>query len=136
MKAVAVSLFTVWVVAGCAGSFVAPDSVSVPAEPTWTNSVQGVLERHCVVCHGAHPTRGAPDTLRLDLYESTPVALGAADAAALIAQRVSDGSMPPGDYFNWRSPKPGKRVPPGEGLGLGPNDTEILRRWAAAGAPK
>ena len=103
---------------GCS-SFAVPDSETVPDTPTWENSVQQVFANHCVVCHGEHPNRGAPDYFRLDVYESTGDRTGAADMAAAAYYQVAGGAMPPGI-----------------GAQLGPNDTEILKRWMENGAPK
>ena len=99
-------------------SFAVPDSETVPDTPTWENSAKQVFANHCVVCHGERANRGAPDYFRLDVYESTGDRAGAADMAAAAYFQVAGGEMPPG-----------------AGAELGPNDTEILKRWMENGAP-
>jgi cytochrome c5 len=102
---------------GACGGFAVPDSPSVPDKITWESPVKQIMDDHCNVCHGAAPNRGAPTDFRLDTWGAKDGRVGAGSMADQIAEVVNGGEMP-------------------EEAPLGPNDTEILRKWADAGAPE
>ena len=126
------------------GEFAVPDSASVPANPVWETTVKGepdvktIMENHCNNCHGAHPSRGVggrtgndggrgggdggripAGSFRTDTYAGAGGRTGAADVAQQLADVIQSG-----------------RMPPELGTQLGPHDTAIMNKWAAANAPR
>ena len=118
----------------------APD---VPANPTYTNDVAAILDAHCVRCHGANDMLNAmfvfnavqpPTTCYLQRYEdegdcsvaggTCKAGAGNAACAPAIATYIDAD----------RSTRPAMPPLPSEPL----NDWEkdVLKRWAAHGAPK
>ena len=110
MKAFVVAVAAAAVFLGACGEFAVPDSAAVPDNPTWENSVRDVLANHCTRCHNAAGDRGAP---AIDLTDYATASLYAGRLAGI----VTEGEMPPA-------------------APLGPNDTDILTRWSANGAPE
>ena len=101
---------------GACGGYGLPDSKVVPDHPTFDNSVKTVMDKHCNLCHGAKPYRGASSEFRLDVYACDGKHLAAGDMAQQILDSAG-GEMPPSGS-------------------LGPNDMKILSKWVAAGAPE
>ncbi len=96
------------------------DITSVPDHPTYQADVRPLYEDHCNLCHGEKPDYGAPTYFRLDVYGDANGVIGAGSFSARSLRSVERGRMPP------------VRI----GSGLGPNGTELLRRWVADGSPE
>lgn len=87
-------------------------------EPTWAGGVAGIVREYCVRCH--HPDGSAP--FSLVSYEE------ARKRADRIAEAVHTGEMPP-----WLPDTDGRTF---VGARILPTpEREMLRAWAAAGAP-
>jgi len=105
--------------------FVAACAPGVPEQPSFQQHVAPILAANCVRCHGVPSIGGAPSGLRLDTYASStyPVAddvaltlaVGAAAAAGLVAERIVDDARP---------------MPPR--FGLADWQIETLQRWGEA----
>lgn len=91
------------------------DINGVPPDPTYNKDIYPLLRDHCILCHGAKPSRGAPDTFRLDVYEDTR------DRISTILFTVDNDTMPPAAK---------------DGDGVGPNGKAMLQRWADNGTPE
>ncbi len=96
------------------------DIATVPDHPTYLVDVRPLYEDHCIICHGETRDYGAPTYFRLDVYGDANGVLGAGSFSQRSLRSVERGRMPP------------VRV----GSGLGPNGTELLRRWVADGSPE
>ncbi len=115
--------------AGCPGlgtavpESVVPVDTSVEAsdEPTWETHVEPIVAFHCVECHGEPSANGAPDSFRLDVYDSAtePGAFEMAEVLVGVAVDSSPIAMPPPS----REP-------------VAPDDAAVLTRWLELGAPR
>jgi hypothetical protein len=81
--------------AGCA-------EPEVPDNPTYTEHIKPILDGNCIRCHGSPPIGGAPDYLRLDVWEvegglvdGVGESEATGNAAYLISAYTFDGTMPP-----------------------------------------
>ena len=104
-------------------------SPEVPAQPTWIDDVRPILAANCIRCHSPPHIGGAPDTFRLDKYDTelvpdgtdendTPDQISGAEAQSFaMSELVVDEIMPP-------------RFP------LADYQQETLAAWDAAGAPR
>lgn len=62
-----------------------PDNITV----TYTGDIKHIMDVHCLSCHGAPPTNGAPMSLTtLDAVKEAIIDRG-------LIERVEEGSMPP-----------------------------------------
>jgi hypothetical protein len=95
------------------------DIPSVPDRPTYHADVYPLLSDHCLLCHGALPNRGAPDSFRLDVHGDVGTISGAQTMAFAIAGDAASGRMPPAAA---------------NGDGVGPKGIAMLQRWADQGA--
>lgn len=107
-------------VLGCPGFGSLDSGLDVSEDDPLCVSVQTILDARCARCHGATPSNGAPEGIRLDVFEDTADALGAATMAFSIVDVADIGLMPPAG-------SPEGRVPASE--------VALLRRWADGGAP-
>lgn len=85
--------------------------------PTYVDDVKAILDANCIRCHTHPALNGAPQSFRLDVYESDDDVLGAFDKAEKISARTDAGTMPPG----------GVRLPDAE--------VDTLEAWFNDGAP-
>ncbi len=73
-----------------------------PAEPSWAEHVEPILQTNCVRCHGDQPVGGAPPTFRLDVFDDTVDSQGRfrrglnVMAPFVGARAGTMGEMPPG----------------------------------------
>ena len=105
------------------GALVPACSPGAPAEPTWFDDLQPIIRANCSRCHGADPVQANIAAFRLDRYvagDESSVFYDAHDFAQRIAEVAAEHDTPamPPDYS------------------LSDRQREILRRWAANGAPK
>ena len=105
---------------GCA--FGVGDLASVPDAPTYTRDIAPILADHCLLCHSAPASRGAPDYFRLDTYADTDSQEGARTMKDAMVDQVDQQ----------------KRMPPAAewGDGLPPKAKATLLKWVANGAPE
>jgi mono/diheme cytochrome c family protein len=98
------------------------------APATFATRVAPILEKHCVVCHGAEKQKAK---LRLDGYAAT---LKGGDAGAVVKPRdVKDSEL----YRRITLPKDHEDVMPSDGKPLlAQNDIAVIEKWIAAGAPE
>lgn len=62
-----------------------PNNITV----TYTGDIKSIMDSHCLSCHGAPPTDGAPMSLTtLDAVKDAIIDRG-------LIERVEEGSMPP-----------------------------------------
>ena len=103
---------------GC--GFAAADIETVPEHPTYDTDVWPLLYDHCLLCHGARPSRGAPSYFRLDVYDDSDGIAGARTMARPALRLIENETMPPAAQ---------------RGDGVGPRGRELLRRWIDQGRP-
>lgn len=116
---------TLSVTAGCGGFGDGELRDRVAVTPTWDGQVRAILARNCVECHTDSPANGAPDTFRLDKYQS------------------SDGDDEKDGAFEKRSRIRARAVgfvpsqmPPSPRAPLTLDERAVLDAWIEAGAPK
>jgi hypothetical protein len=97
------------------------DIASVPDNPTFNRDVYPLFADHCLVCHGAHPDRGAPAYFRLDIYADAPSASGAKNMASSAISDIESARMPPAAR---------------SGDAVGPNGLQMLKNWVKNGRPE
>lgn len=98
---------------------VAAAPAPAPPPPTYNGRIAPILDEHCVSCH--RPDAAAPFSLAT--YEEVRA------RARMIARVTGSRDMPP-----WK-PAPGVGSFLGERR-LGEDEIDLIRRWAAAGAPE
>jgi mono/diheme cytochrome c family protein len=68
-----------------------------PVAPNYEDHVSLVMDVYCVSCHGQDPAGGAPDTLRLDVYDTLNEMPGVFESRHLLLDRSlgTVNPMPP-----------------------------------------
>jgi hypothetical protein len=121
MRSVLAVVVLVALTGSCNTHYGVADISAVPDNPTFNLDVYPLYRDHCLVCHSSPPDRGAPNTFRLDVYDTNNGLLGAMDMAGSAYGDVKSNRMPPTAK---------------EGDGVGPNGQAMLKKWYDNGAPQ
>jgi hypothetical protein len=102
----------------------APSEVALTGTPTWYEHIQPFLHEKCSACH--RPDKIAPFSM-LDYASAKPF-------AAMMVKAVEEGRMPP--FQARETPECTPKHPFADDPRLSATQLDMLRKWAANGAPE
>ncbi len=116
-----------WIASGASsGDIAGEQAVELPVSQ---HDIIPIMLRRCTICHGLHKQEAGLDlrnkVTMLKGGKSGPALVPGKPDESLLIKKIRTGQMPPRDRFVEASIKP-----------IEQNETDILIRWIAAGAPE